>query len=304
MACSHPLQGYRSRSVGSSGKRGITFDRSKGWSDLPVAVPCGQCWRCRLERSRQWAIRCVHEASLYNENCFISLTYSDDFLPPAGTLVKKDFQDFMKRLRKRIFPRKVRFFHCGEYGENYGRPHYHACLFGYDFADKWQYKLSKSGLPLFRSPTLEALWRVGRCDIGTVTFESAAYVARYVMAKRTGTGAKSHYVSLDGATGELRPLVPEYITMSRRPGVGARWYEKFKTDVHSADSVVVRGRSMKPPRYYDGLHELEDPEGFAQVALERARSRRREDETPERLAVLEQVAMARSALMESRNGCA
>src|SRR4051794_29862641 len=100
MPCFRPLKGYRARVTNpDTGKRSIVFNARKGFNDLPVDLPCGQCIGCRLERSRQWAIRCSHEAKLHEENCFITLTYAPEHLPPGGTLVVKDFQDFMKRLR-------------------------------------------------------------------------------------------------------------------------------------------------------------------------------------------------------------
>lgn len=269
MPCYRPLEGYRARTVNASGKRGIVFNKKDGFVDLPVKVPCGQCIGCRLERSRQWAIRCIHEASLHEENSFITLTYSPENLPDGGTLVLEDFQNFMKRFREAIEPRRIRFFHCGEYGENLGRPHYHAIIFGYDFDDKILWKQTGSG-KLYRSPFLEKLWPYGFSTIGPVTFETAAYVARYVMKKVSVSGKakaeqkekeevmRDHYSRIDGDTGELIDLKPEYVTMSRRPGIGAEWYRKFKGEVYPDDFVVVNGRKVKPPKFYDRLLGSED----------------------------------------------
>ena len=136
MPCYNPLKGYRSRTLNASGKRSIVFNLREGYVDQPIEVPCGQCIGCRLERSRQWAVRCVHEASLYKNNCFVTLTYSDDKLPSDGSLHFDHFQKFMKRLRRFYDDSRIRFFHCGEYGEQYSRPHYHCCLFNFDFVDK------------------------------------------------------------------------------------------------------------------------------------------------------------------------
>jgi len=98
MACFHPLQAYQL----DTGE--IQFhDSGRGH---PLELPCGQCIGCRLERSRQWAIRCVHEASMHENNCFITLTYAPEYLPPDGGLIKSDFQKFIKRLRKSIFKKK------------------------------------------------------------------------------------------------------------------------------------------------------------------------------------------------------
>lgn len=277
MPCYRPLKGYRSRVVNESGKRSIVFNAKHGLIDQPIDLPCGQCVGCRLERSRQWAVRCTHEASLYEENCFITLTFKDEFLPPKGSLDLKLFQDFMKRLRFK-FGSGIRFFHCGEYGEKFGRPHYHACLFNFDFPDKTIWRKTKDGFPVWRSVALEELWPFGHSEIGSVTFESVAYVARYILKKVTGEGAKDHY-------GGRRP---EYVTMSRRPGIGKAWFDMFKSDVYPSDELVLRGKVMKPPKYYDGQFELANPNEFALMKNNRkAEALKRPLEPYYRLAVRE-----------------
>lgn len=235
--------------------------------DSEVKLPCGRCIGCRLERSRQWAIRCVHEASLYERNCFITLTFAPEHLPKSGSLDKRDFQLFMKRLRKR-FGSGVRYFHCGEYGEKMGRPHYHACLFNFDFADRELWSV-RDGVRLFTSEILSSLWPFGFSTIGDVTFESAAYVARYVTKKITGPVAEDHYWRYDQKTGECYDLQPEYITMSRRPGIGRPWIEKYQSDVYPHDRVVLRGRELRPPKFYDSIFELASPEEMEQVKFSR-----------------------------------
>ncbi len=240
-------------------------------------------------------MRCVHEASLYEDNSFITLTYSDEFLPRGGSLVKKHFQDFMKRLRKRFSDSRIRYFHCGEYGERYHRPHFHACLFGFDFPDKVLYRVVDD-IRLYTSEALSEVWTfrgekkpVGFSSVGAVTFESAAYVARYIMKKVTGEASAWHYKGCDVDSGELVDLLPEYSTMSRRPGIGRDWYDRFESDVYPWDEVFMRGRVMKPPRFYDLIFELSDPEDFARLKLKRAQAalRGKADCTPDRLRVRE-----------------
>jgi len=275
MACYHPMDGWRSREVSKNGKRKIVFNIKDGFADMPVTVPCGKCVGCRLERARQWAVRCVHEASRYDTNCFITLTYNDENLPKDRSLVKEDFQKFMKRLRKHIqgenlpgvpenqwalfdlSKRCVRYYHCGEYGETLKRPHYHALLFNYDFTDK-EYYQKKAGTVLWISDTLNRLWCKGYCVIGSVTFESAAYVARYIMKKMDGVLALEHYqdVGVNIRTGEIVQVLREYTTMSRRPGIGSSWFAEFKDEVFPSDTVIMRGREMRPPRYYDQIYDL------------------------------------------------
>jgi len=273
MPCFSPLSGYRARVPNANGRRPIVFNKQSASLDEPIDLPCGRCIGCRLERSRQWAVRCLHEASLYEDNCFITLTYSPDHLPRDGSLDLKHFQDFMKRLRKRFsgfsvvydkdgkptYP--IRFFHCGEYGEKNSRPHYHACLFNFDFKDKIKWSVSNSN-PLYISESLSELWPFGFATIGEVTFDSAAYVARYVTKKITGDAADSHYLRMDPVSGELYSLKPEYITMSRRPGIASGWYDKWSSDIYPSDTVVVNGRACKPPKFYDRRLELDDSKDF------------------------------------------
>lgn len=303
MPCYSPLKGWYSRSRTSTGKRSVVFNPSAGYYDMPVTVSCGQCIGCRLERSRQWALRCVHEASLHDENCFITLTYDDAHLPPFNSLDKTAFPKFMKRLRKAIAPRRVRFYHAGEYGEARGRPHYHACLFGFDFADKREWSI-RNGFPVWRSTLLESVWTLGQSEIGSVTFESAAYVARYILKKVLGPESEFAYRAVD-EDGVVVERVKEYTTMSRGGrgglgGIGKRWIDAYMSEVYPSDSVLARGKPSKPPRYYDLAHGAIDPDGAAAVCRARQRARCLEDETPERLAVREECAIARVELSMPR----
>lgn len=288
MPCFHPLHGFKSRTLNASGKRSITFNPSQGYRDLPVSVPCGQCIGCRLERSRQWAIRCVHEAQLHEKNSFITLTYDNENLPPDKSLHVDHFQKFMKRLRKRFGP-NIRFFHCGEYGEKFARPHYHACLFNFDFRDKKLWKEVR-GNKLYVSKSLEELWPFGFSTIGDVTFESAAYVARYITKKVTGKNAKDHY-ELMLPDGELVTRKPEYVTMSRRPGLASAWFQKYSSDVYPSDFIVMREKKIKPPKYYDRLYEHTYPEEIAEIKIKRKTLAKKHfaNNTPERLEVRETI---------------
>lgn len=298
MACFHPLQGYRSRTVDpKTGRRGVVFNKNHGFSDLPLEIPCGQCIGCRLERSRQWALRCHHEAQLHDQNCFITLTYDDDHLNASRSLVVRDYQLFMKRLRKKYSPKIIRFYHCGEYGDENRRPHYHACLFNHDFDDKVLWKKHNDN-DLFISAQLSELWPLGFCSLTALTFQSAAYVARYVLKKRTGPSASEHYTWID-LDGVVHDLIPEYTTMSRRPGLGHGWLSKFKSDIYPGDFVVLKGVKMRPPKYYDKIIEAEDPKQWQRLQGQRAiRARLQADNnTPARLRVREKVQQARARLL-------
>lgn len=241
MPCYYPIKAYRCST-------GITFvDKGDG----ELFLPCGQCIGCRLERSRQWAVRCVHEAQMHSSSCFVTLTYNDANVPYDMSLNYDHYQLFMRKLRKVVGV--VRFFMCGEYGEINSRPHYHACLFGLDFPDKYSWRVTDAGSESFRSPILEQIWTRGDCEIGEVNFESAAYIARYIVKKVTGDAAAEHYQSVDVRTGEIYNRVPEFCQMSRRPGIGATWFERYHREVFPRDRVVINGREASPPRYYKKL---------------------------------------------------
>lgn len=247
MPCYSPVRAWRSRTKNENGKYPLVFKCSDGYTDQELQIPCGRCIGCRLERSRQWAVRCVHEASLYKNNCFITLTYDDEHLPPGNTLVKRDFQLFMKRLRKK-FGSKIRFYQCGEYGGQTERPHYHACIFNFDFPDKKHYSNTFEGHKIYTSEALAQLWNLGFTTLGAVSFHSAAYVARYITKKITGPTANDHY------NGRL----PEYCTMSK--SIGLDWYKKYHSDLYPDDFVVINGSKQSVPKYYDLQLDKTDPE--------------------------------------------
>lgn len=286
MACFHPL-----KAVKVDGR--IVFVASGQLYTLQL--PCGQCVGCRMERSRQWAVRCMHEASLHDENCFVTLTYDDDHLPADKSLHYRHFQLFNKRLRQHFEPKTIRFYMAGEYGEKFGRPHFHSCYFGLQFPDRRLHQKTSSGSMIYTSKILESLWPFGFSSIGDLNFQSAAYVARYVMKKMTGPLAKDHYEWIDPETGQIHCRTPEFNRMSLKPGIGADWIEKYKDDVYPNDYVVVRGKKCKPPRYYDTKLEKIDPIEFLTVKEQRKLDalKRASDNTPARLLVREEVAKAR-----------
>lgn len=290
MPCYCPIEAWKPLSGGK-----LVF---KEMADCqPLTIPCQRCIGCRLERARQWAMRCVHEAQMHEWSEFVTLTYDDEHIPVDHSLRYSDFQAFMKRLRARYSERqRIRFYMCGEYGDLLGRPHYHACLFGVRFDDRVLFKRSNSGEAVYTSGILSSLWSHGHCATGDVTFESAAYIARYVLKKQFGDVANetSHYRFVDDY-GEVHYREAEFNRMSLKPGIGAKWFEKFKSDVFPSDEVVINGRAMKPPRYYDKLLARDDPESAEFLPHERLLeiSGRLDDATPARLRVREEVTRAK-----------
>lgn len=289
MPCYSPLKGFK----GVSG--GISWTPSVSYVDLSMTVPCGQCIGCRLERARQWACRIMHESQLHLHNSFVTLTYDQEHLPPDLSLRKSDFQKFMKKLRRRSDER-ISFFHCGEYGEVNGRPHYHAILFNCHFADRVPYSTNDRGDQLYTSDFLSSVWGLGSCWLGSVTFESAQYVARYCLKKVTGDRAWDHYRRVDPESGEIYWILPEYATMSLRPAVGQAWFEKYGDDVRNYDGVVTNGRLGGSPRYYDKLRGRAAMKPVKRERVFRA-LKHADNNTEERLAVRKKVKEAALKLL-------
>lgn len=268
MTCYSPIVAYASAVVNPSGKRSMQFQQRGSFSGIRQMLPCGNCIGCRLERSRIWAVRCMHEAKMHDENTFVTLTYRTEELPQYGTLVLRDLQTFFKRLRWHVSNEKddakVRYYACGEYGDENLRPHYHALVFGYDFRDKRFYSETAAGA-LFTSDVLDELWGHGECKIGSVTFDSAAYVARYCLKKVNGKLREAGHYLVHDSDGVVFERLPEFAVMSRRPGIGTPYYEKYGKEIRDHDTIVVNGKETQSIRYYDLKFEALDPSGFEHV---------------------------------------
>lgn len=246
----------------------------------------------------------MHELRFHDESAFITLTYDENHLPEGGSLDLKHFQDFMKRLRRRCGYTKVRFFHAGEYGDRKGRPHYHAILFGLSFFEgRYDVEVSDRGDETWSSPFLDSLWPFGLHRVGRVTFESCAYVARYVCKKVTGARAEAHYERVCERSGEVFRLKPEYATMSRRPGIGSLHFDGFRGDIYPADEVTSRGVPSKPPKFYDRQLEKCDPVMYAFIKEQRECALALspiEERSPRRLADKESVKLAQIGQLSRR----
>lgn len=265
--CTHPLTGIRTWNPETGGVK-IRFSGQVHPDPLKrnesiVTIPCGQCMECRLAYARNWTIRIIHECCLHKRNSFITLTYNNDNLPENGTLVKKHVQDFMKNLRiklQRRFGVDIRFYCAGEYGSQTYRPHYHLIIFGWDFPDRRQCGKSKKGCRYYRSPLLEETWQYGFSSVGDVSFNSAAYVSKYVTKKLNGVYEDFVY---DG-------IEKEFALMSRRPGIGHDFIMKYPDDVYNYDAVEFKGFKTRPPVYYDNILAKVDPFRYVKIKEDRA----------------------------------
>ncbi len=308
MPCYSPLKGWKHAITG-----GLTFKKGES-AATRMEVACGQCLGCRLDYSRMWSMRIVHEHELVRElggsSSFVTLTYDDEFMPEGWSLTPSgasDFQLFMKRLRK-ANDQKIRYFMVGEYGDLcrhskpgvevraedcefccVGRPHYHAILFNKTFEDLEVCGRGRD-VDYFTSKELQRVWGKGFVQVGEVNVKTAGYTARYCLKKDTGEKAAAFYQNIT-PDGEIHRVQQEYATMStgRKPdgGIGYRWFQKYKSDCFPSDEVPVPGLGVvkKVPRYYADVFEADEPETLEEVKAARREFRNKHllQYTPERL---------------------
>lgn len=297
MACYHPLRGLVLGQT-ENGKKNIKILPNSDFSfEVPDAeyinIPCGKCIGCRLDYSRQWADRCMLETQYHSANSFITLTYNDSHLPPCNPifdietgeqigygdihpLVKKDFQDFMKRLRKKIATEygndvKIRYYACGEYGSKSKRPHFHAIIFGFDFSDdRILHKTNFRGDKYYVSEFLDSCWRddkkqsIGFSYVANVEWDCCAYVARYVAKK----------IFKDNDLYYKNNVPTEFTLMSRKPGIARQYYEDHKLDILNNQRIYLGSdkgsKQIRPPKYYDRLFDIDYPDEMEKVREKRS----------------------------------
>jgi len=291
MPCYSPLEAWYGTAGALKGK--VVFSRLPGRLYVALPLPCGKCIGCRMEYARQWAIRCVHEAELHENNCMVTLTYNDEHLPDDGSLRPQDVTLWLKRLRKSFPEIKIRYFLAGEYGSQLSRPHYHVLLFGIDFADEINYHKKDKRPPISE---LKETWKLGHVHVTPLTIETASYVARYCLKKQTD---EIQYTNKESGV----ILHREYTRMSRRDGIGAAWLAQNHADTYKDDTIIVGQKISRPPRYYDKRTlKIKGDDALSETKARRIEEsyRRRENSTPDRLAVKEKIAKARLALQKRR----
>ncbi len=243
-----------------------------------LEVACGQCLGCRVDHQLMWAIRIVHESYLHLDhhgNSWVTLTYRDEgdctdeqykkreHVPRDFSLRPSHVSKFIRSLRKANTDHKIRYFYCGEYGDENERPHYHMCLFNQSFKDQILEK-DDEGVYTYSSPSLEKHWPYGFSTVSELNFRTASYTAGYCFKKITGEKAWDHYLRCD-EHGEAYWLLPEYIRMStgrKKPcGLGAKFYAEFKNDIFPSDETPVPGHGVVQlvPRYYQNILASDDP---------------------------------------------
>lgn len=266
-------------------------------------IPCGKCIDCRLNYSRQWADRCIFESEYYKDSeCwFLTITYDDDHIMDigsnvfSGTLEKKELSAFLKRLRRHCeyhgISSGVRFYACGEYGSKTFRPHYHMILYGLDLKENDSmvpWVKSKSGFWTWRSPLLESIWKKGMIVVSPISWDTCAYTARYVMKKVGGLTADEYVAN---------GVEPEFVLMSRRPGIGREYFDDNYEKIYECDEVFIKGadggRKGKPPKYYDSLYEKISPDNYKKI-----KDRRREIAERTRQLKLQKTGLSFTEILE------
>lgn len=241
MQCTQPLHWIPKKN------KGKIWDPDLFLQQYPLGymeLPCGKCLACRLRRSKEWSVRLLHELGYWESACFLTFTYRDEDLPPNASLSKAHLQNFFKRLRKLLAVFPIRYYACGEYGDRYGRPHYHVILFG--LSETTGQRLA------------ERVWWYGHVDSGTVTGASCRYVAQYIDTKLYGLLAEDVFTSKGRQ-------VPFQLSSQ---GLGLRFAndhkDRFTKDLH----LTVRGIKQGLPRYYQKKLSI-DASALAQKSREK-----------------------------------
>lgn len=217
-----------------------------GRTDQPqgLLVPCGKCMACRIARTREWTVRMMNENTCHEQSVYVTLTYNDEFLPKNLSLSKREAQLFLKRLRKSIEPLKIKYYLCGEYGEEYSRPHYHAIIFG---------------LGIESEEIIKNAWPFGFIKLGYVEHDSIQYVSGYIQKKFSGKLGLEVYGD----------RLPPFHLQSK--GLGKEWAIRNQRQLEQQLTVTSGGVAMGLPRYYKKILNI-DSEKTKVAALEKEKA--------------------------------
>lgn len=267
------------------------YETMKKMGNYMMMIPCDKCIGCKLDYSREWANRGYLESKLWTNNWFLTLTYDETnlYIPDEiedddgftycredaeidwkGCLVPKEAKKFMHDLRQHM-ERKyknvgIRFMECGEYGDKGERPHYHFILYNLDLPLEDLYNpVIKNNEVYYQSHTIDKLWKKGIYNITEVSWNTIAYVARYITKKINGNQSSGMYAE--------KGQIKEFFNVSRMPGIGQGYFEKYWKDIYKNDEIIVKNRNgvikSKPPAYFDRLLEKKDPKLYKEIRWKR-----------------------------------
>lgn len=285
MGCYHPIPARQGRPGNP-----VVLWAPIGTADL--WLDCQKCIGCRAKRADQWAQRCVHEASHWDSNIFVTLTYADEKLPKSGHLLPRDFTLFVKRFRKEQ-RKRIRYFGCGEYGEDTGRPHYHLALFNTRLPDGTYYS-TRDGNDIYNSDALERIWGKGRTEYGQFTADAAAYIAQYQLKKQRYDPA----FDTPDEDGVLKQK--PFLRFSK--GLGKDWLEKYHTDLRQG-YIYQDGFKTGIPRYYRERlkkHHANDYDRATYAQHQHRHENPGDRRDPERLKAQEYIHTQKKAFTEKR----
>lgn len=273
-----------------------------------IELPCGKCDGCKQNYKGEWATRCYLESLEHPYNYMITLTYNEKYAP-IGTkgrlsLKKKDFQDFMKRLRityKRNFNHdEISYKMCSEYGseENTMRPHYHFIGFNLPIFDLEKFFISETDGQVYKSKILSEIWGMGYVTVIECNWNTCSYVSGYVMKKATTQEDKINYEELG--------IIPEFSLTSTKPAIGRRYFEKNWKDIYNKDGIYIHkkskkdnwryiGQLTKPPRYFDKLLKEKDPELYEIIKAKREENAKANEEM-----IYKQTNLSKKEYLENR----
>lgn len=193
-----------------------------------IDVPCGRCIECLQDKSKEWSYRILCESLQYKQNCMITLTYKNT----NGELCKRDLQLFLKRLRKKLYPRKIRFFACGEYGSKGLRPHYHIIIFNFCPNDLKPLYFENDYV-VYNSKFISDVWSLGFISVMFLNPYNTKYVSKYLQKLNNYKEKK----------------VKPFLVMSNRPGIGYNYFVKNLDSLLFDDRLYYNGNFIRLPRY-------------------------------------------------------
>lgn len=263
--------------------------------ELPYSwekVPCKECAGCQEAYSKEWATRCMLEAARYEHNYFITLTYDEYHIPKNDELLNKKTgevfendnweqghlcpdhitkfnKDVREYWRTHYEHTGIKFYASGEYGGLTRRPHYHMIMFNLPIKleDLKIYKV-KNGHILWNCDILTKIWDKGFVGLAEVNWDTCAYTARYVMKKLKGKIEDEKYYE--------NGMVPEFVRMSRRPGIGIDYFKEHMQEMYKNDEIILAGHAekiqpVKPPKYYDRMFKDLEPKKMDEIKAIRKR---------------------------------